>query len=129
MKINCTTLTLATLCLTSRAWSLPSVPMHPKRNPFQPIATPVPEPSQLKRPPLEQYPLSALKLTAIVTNMQGELFASVEVPSGVGFKVVRGTILGESRANVIEISPRGIVVEESSTGEVLRREIPLRREP
>ncbi len=129
MKINGITLTIATLFLTSSAWSSPSMPLHPKRNPFQPVAAPVPQPSQHKRPPLEQYPLSALKLTAIVTNMRGELFASVEIPSGVGFKVVRGTILGESSARVIEISPRGILVEEGSHGEVVRREIRLRSEP
>lgn len=129
MKINITTLTLAVLSLTSSAWSAPPAPSHPKRNPFQPVATPVPLPSQYKRPPLEQYPLSALTLTAIVKNMEGELFASVEIPSGVGFKVVRGTILGENSARVSEISQRGIVVEEDVRGEVRRREINLRGEP
>jgi Tfp pilus assembly protein PilP len=129
MKIHFSPLILAVLCLTSNAWCAPSVPMHPKRNPFQPVATPAPQPSQSKRPPLEQYPLSALTLTAIVTNMEGQLFASVEIPSGVGFKVVRGTILGESRARVSEISQRGIVVEEEVRGVVLRREINLRGEP
>ena len=113
---------------TPAALASPHSPAAILRNPFQRIMTPTPLPRQEKRPPLEQYPLSALSLTAIVTNMAGELFASVEIPSGVGFKVVRGTTLGESRARVVDISLRGIVVEEVFQGIAARREIGLRRE-
>lgn len=98
------------------------------RNPFRAATTPTPQPKREKRPPLEQYPLSALSLTAIVTNMEGEIFASVEIPSGVGFKVVRGTILGEGGARVVGISQGGIMVEETAQGVTIQREIALRKQ-
>jgi Tfp pilus assembly protein PilP len=129
MKPICVPLILAILCAVPTAWASPATPPVPKRNPFRPLATPTPYVSHDKRPALEQYPLSALSLTAIVTDMEGKLFASVEIPSGVGFKVVRGTTLGESSARVIEISKNGLVVEERVEGEVLQREIRLRSDP
>lgn len=112
----------------SQALAVPQSPPSIPRNPFRALSTPTPPPKRENLPPLEQYPLSALSLTAIVTNMEGEIFASVEIPSGVGFKVVRGTLLGDGGARVIEISRRGIVVEEVAQGATVQREIALRRE-
>jgi Tfp pilus assembly protein PilP len=78
------------------------------------------------RPPLERYPIAALTLTAIITNAVGERFASVENPEGIGYKVVQGTVLGNAHARVVEISTKGLVVEESGLQGPVRREIPLR---
>ena len=97
------------------------------RNPFQPAAAPTQAtPNQNDRPPLERYPINALRLTAIVTNAAGELFASVETPEGIGFKVVRGTVVGREGATVIEISKSGIIVEETRHEQVATRAILLR---
>jgi hypothetical protein len=79
------------------------------------------------RPPLERYPISALTLTAIITNAVGERYASVENPEGIGYKVVKGTALGNAHARVVEISTKGLVVEESHSQGLMRREIPLRK--
>ncbi len=107
----------------ARGESLP-----PRRNLFQPVdTTPTPRPLTAI-PPLERYPLNALTLTAIITNAQGERFASVENPQGIGYKVERGTIIGDGGARVIEISVRGIVVEEPGPDGVRSREIVLRVE-
>ena len=103
-------------------------PLPPRRNLFQPVdTTPTPRPLTAI-PPLERYPLQALTLTAIITNAQGERFASVENPQGIGYKVERGTIIGDGGARVVEISPRGIVVEEPGADGVKSREILLRVE-
>ena len=103
-----------------------------RRNLFQPIdTTPTPRPLTAI-PPLQRYPLNALTLTAIITNAQGERFASVENPEGVGYKVERATIIGARGARVVEISNKGIVVEESGAESgadgVRNREILLRVE-
>jgi Tfp pilus assembly protein PilP len=120
--------TLSTLCTFLLLGATSGVCEPPNsgrtfRNPFQPATTPTATPNPKDRPPLEQYPLNALKLTAIVTNAAGELFASVETPEGIGFKVVRGTIVGQERSKVIEISKSGIVIEQEDNE---HRAIPLR---
>jgi Tfp pilus assembly protein PilP len=83
-------------------------------------------------PPLERYPLSDLRLTAIVADARGDVFASVENPDGVGFKVDVGTKLGTSRAHVVQITRRGLILEErtvtaSGTEETTTRELLLRK--
>lgn len=120
-------LTFFVLLIPSLALASPLPTPTTRRNPFRPLPTPTTTPLDKQRPPLEQYPLSTLSLTAIITNMEGELFASMEIPSGVGFKVKPGTILGESGARVTEVLKNGIVVEERSNGELVRKEIPLRK--
>jgi Tfp pilus assembly protein PilP len=103
-------------------------PLPPRRNLFQPVDT-APTPRPLTAiPPLERYPLQALTLTAIITNAHGERFASVENPEGIGYKVERGTVIGNGGARVVEITMRGIVVEETGEDGVKRREILLRGE-
>lgn len=96
------------------------------RNPFVPMQSSPTSIPLTDRPPLERYPISALTLTAIITNALGERYASVENPEGIGYKVVRGTVLGNAHARVVEISPKGLVVEESYPQGPVRREIPLR---
>lgn len=100
-------------------------PPRTLRNPFLPVTSPTAAPRTGDRPHLEQHPLSTLKLTAIVTNTAGELFASIETPDGIGFKVIKGTVVGVEEARVVEISKRGIVVEERGNGQNPLREIPL----
>ena len=96
------------------------------RNLFKPAeTTPTPRPLTAI-PPLQRHPITSLTLTAIITTALGERFASVENPEGIGYKVERGTIIGKEGARVIEISVRGIVVEESGADGVRTREILLR---
>jgi Tfp pilus assembly protein PilP len=116
----------STLCFGESHPTTP--PPHPRRNLFQPVET-APTPRPLTAiPPLQRYPITALTLTAIITNTAGERFASVENPEGIGYKVARGTIIGDAGARVVEISDRGIVVEESGPDGVRNREILLRVE-
>jgi Tfp pilus assembly protein PilP len=99
-----------------------------RRNLFQPVeTTPMPRPLTAI-PPLQRYPITALTLTAIITNTQGERFASVENPEGIGYKVERGTVIGNEGARVVEITMRGMVVEEAGAKGIKRREILLRGE-
>lgn len=101
-------------------------PPPPIRNPFVPVDTSPTSIPLTDRPPLERYPISALTLTAIITNAVGERYASVENPEGIGYKVVKGAVLGDANARVVEISTKGLVVEESYPQGPVRREIPLR---
>lgn len=102
-----------------------TLPARTFRNPFQPVIGPTATPDQRERPPLEHYPFNALKLTAIVRNAAGELFASIETPDGIGFKVVRGTIVGREASKVVEISTSGIVIEERENERRALKAIPL----
>jgi Tfp pilus assembly protein PilP len=79
-------------------------------------------------PPLERYPITSLTLTAIITNAHGERYASVENPQGIGYKVEKGSRLGNAGAQVVEISSRGLVVEEQGPQGPSTREILLRVE-
>lgn len=120
-------LTISTTpCLGESPW--PSLSSHPRRNPFKPVeTTPTPRPLTAV-PPLERYPINSLTLTAIITNAAGERYASVENPEGIGYKVEKGTAIGDAQARVVEISIRGIIVEESGPDGTRTREIPLRVE-
>jgi Tfp pilus assembly protein PilP len=89
--------------------------------------TPTPRPLTAT-PPLQRYPIASLTLTAIITDALGERYASVENPEGIGYKVTRGSVIGDAGARVIEVSARGIVVEESGVDGVRTREILLRVE-
>ena len=112
----------STLCLGE------SPKLLPQRNLFRPVeASPTPR-SLTALPPLQRYPITSLTLTAIITNAAGERFASVENPEGIGYKVERGTVLGDAGARVVEVSGKGIVVEETGPDGVRSREILLRME-
>jgi Tfp pilus assembly protein PilP len=84
------------------------------RNPFEPFQSSTPISHKSDTPPLQRYPLSQLKLTAIVTNQEGTLFASIEDPHGIGFKVTVGSVIGESRAVITHVTPQGLIIEERS---------------
>ena len=100
----------------------------PRRNLFEPVEiTPIPRPLTATSP-LQQYPITALTLTAIITDAHGERFGSVENPEGIGYKVARGTVIGNEGARVVEVTIRGIVVEEVGAEGSRRREILLRGE-
>jgi Tfp pilus assembly protein PilP len=114
------------LCMAGSPDPFPSP--KPRRNLFKPVET-TPTPLPLTAlPPLQRYPLSALTLTAIITNALGQRYASVENPEGIGYKVVRGTMIGAEGARVIDISLRGMIVEEPSVDGARSREILLRKE-
>lgn len=124
---------IVTLALVASLTPLsPSASAAPKRNPFKPVHANELKNEDTNTPPLERYPLSDLRLTAIIADARGDIFASVENPDGVGFKVDVGTRLGTSRARVIQITRRGLVIAEQSatavgTEETMIREIPLHK--
>lgn len=131
MKIHFAPL-LVVLAMVSFPLEAFASPKLPGRNPFMPINTSTQRPTDHDTPPLERYPLSDLRLTAIVADARGDVFASVENPDGVGFKVDVGTRLGTSRAHVVQITRRGLVLEErtvtpSGAEETTTRELLLRK--
>ncbi len=129
MKTKLAVFLLTLLVQPPLAWS---APQHPARNPFQRQNTSAPPSSRTDTSPLERYPLSELRLTAIIADTRGDIFASVENPDGVGFKVDVGTRLGTSRAQVVEITRRGLLIAERTvndmgTEETTMRELLLRK--
>ena len=106
-----------------------STPRPPSRNPFQPVQRSTPTPRSVEPLSLEAYPLEQLRLTAIVRNADGELFGSVEIPSGIGFKVTQGTRIGSSGGFVTEVRNDGIAIQEGDSDPTVAlpgREIMLR---
>lgn len=83
------------------------------RNPFLPVPTPTTSPYEPGSSLLERYPLESLKLTAIVRDSRGNLFASVEDPHGVGSKVIEGTRLGNKGETVSEVHSWGLVLKNT----------------
>jgi Tfp pilus assembly protein PilP len=124
-----TSISLALAVQSSFGESPSAPPLHPSyRNIFQPVESTPPPRALTAIPPLQRYPISALTLTAIIVNAQGERFASVENPEGIGYKVERGTVIGKEGARVVEITSRGMVVKEGDSERSKGREILLRGE-
>lgn len=93
-------------------------PSAVSRDPFQP---PNLKPKRIRdesRPELEQYELSELRLTGVVTGADGNLSASVETASGRGFMVKKGATIGVNRGKIVEITMDRILVEEIIVNEL-----------
>lgn len=85
-----------------------------KRDPFRPFD---PEPAKgvdLDKAPLELYSLDDLRVTAVV-EVDGEPAANIQVPTGGGYLIKKGTKLGQNQGEVIEILADRVIVLETSS--------------
>lgn len=64
---------------------------------------------------LERYALGQLKLTVVLDDNEGGYFAMVENSEGIGFKVVKGTKIGNKGGEVITIEKDRIKILEQHT--------------
>ncbi|MCB0318337.1 MAG: pilus assembly protein PilP, partial [Bdellovibrionales bacterium] len=98
-----------------------------KRDPFRPFNF-APQQDDRARTPLELYAIGQLKLTVILDGFD-EPFAMVENSAGKGFKIRRGTKIGQNGGEVVEILKDRIVILERSvdfTGRESTKTIELR---
>ena len=98
-----------------------------KRDPFRPFNF-SPQQDDRALTPLERYSIGQLKLTVILDGFD-EPFAMVENSVGKGFKLSRGTKIGQNGGEVVEILKDRIVILERSvdfTGRETTKTIELR---
>ncbi|WP_456430758.1 pilus assembly protein PilP [Thermosulfuriphilus sp.] len=83
-----------------------------KPDPFVPFYLPESQPKQSRgvQSPLEGFPVSQFRLTAIVFS-QGEALGMIEDPTGRGYVVRKGTVVGIERARVSEVTPNSLIME------------------
>ncbi|MHB8483930.1 MAG: pilus assembly protein PilP [Nitrospiria bacterium] len=98
-----------------------------KRDPFKTYS--LAENSRMARPafPLLNYPLSDLKLVAILAMRKNHL-ALVQTPDGKGYTIRVGMEVGFNRGKVMEITSQSVTIEEEyreATGEKKKRNIVL----
>jgi type IV pilus assembly protein PilP len=102
------------------------------RDPFRPFNLALrAKPIETPRTPLEQYDVGALKLVAVIYDMQNPK-AMVEDDTGLGFTVGVGTRIGNQGGVVKVIEPERVIVEEEFVdfyGEKKKSEIVLRLKP
>jgi Tfp pilus assembly protein PilP len=104
-----------------------------RRDPFIPLiaATPpavVPSEDRANCPPLQDFELASLKLTAIVWGDLGRK-AMFKAPNGRGYSVTEEMLIGRNCGRVRRIESNAVVIEESrmdSQGKVLKEEVVLR---
>lgn len=85
-----------------------------KRDPFRPFD---PEPAKgvdLDKAPLEMYSIDDLKVTAVV-EVDGEPAANIQIPTGSGYLIKKGTKIGQNGGEVIEILADRVIVLETSS--------------
>lgn len=80
-------------------------------NPNAPQAGARPVAPQRPKTELEKFELDQLKVVAIITGIANPL-AMVEDPSGRGFYVRRGTLIGRNSGRVARIQTDGVVISE-----------------
>ncbi|MEZ4755065.1 MAG: pilus assembly protein PilP [Bdellovibrionota bacterium] len=98
-----------------------------KRDPFRPFNF-APQIDDKALTPLQRYSIGQLKLTVILDGFD-EPFAMVENSVGKGFKISRGTKIGENGGEVVEILKDRIVILERSvdfTGRETTKTIEMR---
>ncbi len=83
-----------------------------KPDPFVPFYLPESQPkkSRFRTSPLESFPLSQFRLTAVVFS-EGQAMAMLEDPTGRGYLVRKGTLVGVERAKVSRITSNSLVLE------------------
>jgi Tfp pilus assembly protein PilP len=104
-----------------------------RRDPFMPlIATTPPAVAQSEDrvdcPPLQDFELASLKLTAIVWGDLGRK-AMFKAPNGRGYSVTEEMLIGRNCGRVRRIESNAVVIEErrrDAQGKVLKEEVVLR---
>ena len=104
-----------------------------RRDPFIPLIAPTPpavvqSDDRVDCPPLQDFELASLKLTAIVWGDLGRK-AIFKAPNGRGYSVTEEMLIGRNCGRVRRIESNAVVIEESrrdSQGKVLREEVVLR---
>lgn len=103
-----------------------------KRNPFQPFDFSQKIKVDESAPPLQRYGLGQLKVTAILTEADGEMTAFVEDVAGIGYPVRVDTKIGTSNGVVVKIEKDRVHVVETIvdfTGEEKKNHVEMKLEP
>ncbi len=98
-----------------------------KRDPFLPFNL-APETEDLTKTPLERYDIGQLKLTAVLAGIDNPT-AMIENQAGIGFQAKKGTKIGTSGGEVVDILPDKILILETTTdftGETKTRTIEMK---
>ena len=82
-----------------------------KRDPFRKFNF-APKSDMKGRTELERYALGQLKVTAILAGFE-QPYAMVENSAGRGFKISKGTKIGQNNGEVVEIHQDRVVILES----------------
>lgn len=84
-----------------------------KRDPFKPFVELVKKaaPSKVPTTPLQAYDLNELRLVGVLI-LPGKKVAMIEDPTGKGYSVKEGTLIGMKEGKVVEIIKDEVVVEE-----------------
>jgi Tfp pilus assembly protein PilP len=104
-----------------------------RRDPFIPLIADTPpavaqSEDRVNCPPLQDFELASLKLTAIVWGDLGRK-AMFKAPNGRGYSVTEEMLIGRNCGRVRRIESNAVVIEESrkdSQGKVLKEEVVLR---
>ncbi|MFH1626127.1 MAG: pilus assembly protein PilP [Pseudomonadota bacterium] len=102
-----------------------------KRDPFKPFISEAPVREKKKGAqltPLQKYKYSQLKLIGIIWGMNNNV-AMVEDPTGKGYTLKKGTLIGENDGKVAEILKDRVIVRElyrDPFGNVKSRGIPIK---
>lgn len=94
-----------------------------KRDPFRPFIELEKKTSatrqQITLAPLQLYDLGELRLVGVIM-LPGKKVAMVEDPTGKGYNVKEGTLIGKNEGKVVEIKKDEVVVEEKYIDETAR---------
>jgi type IV pilus assembly protein PilP len=99
-----------------------------KRDPFRSFILTVEAERKDARGPLEQFDLTQLKLVAVVWGSERPR-AVVADPSGRGYIVREGTLMGKNEGRIISIADNALVVKESYVdyfGETTTKDVTMR---
>lgn len=100
-----------------------------KRNPFQPFDLSPKIEIDESLPPLQRYDLGQLRVSAVLSDSKGEMFAMVEDATGRGYPVRVGDIVGNKGGKVVNIDPKEVHVLETVTdftGETKQTMVPIK---
>jgi type IV pilus assembly protein PilP len=99
-----------------------------KRDPFRSFILTVEAERKDARGPLEQFDLTQLKLVAVVWGSE-RARAVVADPSGRGYIVREGTLMGKNEGRIVSIADNALVVKESYVdyfGETTTKDVTMR---
>lgn len=90
-----------------------------KRDPFKPFIELEKKAMQVKVPttPLQLYDLTDLRLVGVII-LPGKKVAMIEDPTGKGYHISEGTLIGKSGGRVVEIKKDEVFVEEKYIDEM-----------